>query len=48
MAIKSSAKPPTLEELSVPEIKAAMDIANHQGDREMVSTLYAELNRRRN
>jgi hypothetical protein len=47
-ATKSASKAPTLEELSIPEIKAAMEIANHQGDREMVSTLYTELNRRRN
>jgi hypothetical protein len=41
-------KPPSrLEELTIPELKAALDIANHAGATEVVKDLYAHLNRRR-
>jgi hypothetical protein len=48
LSFKPAAKPPTLQELSDPELKAALDIANHNGDSAMVAMLYGELNRRRN
>jgi hypothetical protein len=38
---------PKLSDLSIPERKEAMDIANRDHDTQMVATLYDELQRRR-
>ena len=44
---QSTATAPKLGDLSVPELKEALDIANREHDTAMVATLYGELNRRR-